>query len=270
MTGLLTEIVARGRRTWVVWLGVAKKAELFAGYKTREGALAAIAGMKQIQVRRKQAKVDARAASQADRQARQAALAEGARIYAANAALPSPLRVGDILVAELGPQRRDINGKPYSKRDLFPVWYFQVEAIGGNLGRETTMRRIADRREPLPDGSADVFSFHDDLPFPRVGVSWPVPGAFIQQAVVAQSDHAGHVSFCLGDAPPVRTAKPLPFIRIGPTRIDEGTPYCDGYPTRREMQHNPDWRKTGIVNQPPPLEPDPSIDPWGYLDAYGL
>ena len=183
---------------------------------------------------------------------------------AANARLPSPLKPGDILFAVMGLQQT--NG---GRKTLDRVWYFQVTETSDDLGRETVMRRLVDRRERMDAANEQMFSIPHDLTFPRVGVSWPDPGNFRDLPPVAgKADHLGAVSFCPGGAPPVRCAGPLSFVGSGSTRIYQQTPYCDGYPTAREQRHNPDWRNTGIVNQPPPLAPDPSYDPWGYLDAY--
>ena len=181
----------------------------------------------------------------------------------ANTRLPSPLKPGDILFAVMGLEQVRSDGR----RTLDRVWYFEVTETNGELGRETIMRRLVDRRERLTEDAARMFAIPRDLTFPRVGVSVPDIGNYMDlPPIKGNADHLGAVRFFAGIA--AYHARLLPFLEPGSTRIYRQTAYCDGYPTVREQRHNPDWRETGIVNPPPQLPADPSFNPSGYLDAY--
>ncbi len=181
----------------------------------------------------------------------------------ANTRLPSPLKPGDILFAVMGLEQVRSDGR----RTLERVWYFEVTETNGELGRETIMRRLVDRRERLTEDAARMFTIPHDLTFPRVGVSLPDLGNYMDLPPIrGTADHLGAVRFFAGVA--AYHARLLPFVAAGSTRIYRQTAYCDGYPTVREQRHNPDWRETGIVNPPPQLPADPSFNPSGYLDAY--
>ena len=182
---------------------------------------------------------------------------------AANLRLPSPLRPGDILFAEMGLNQINSNGI----RTLDRVWYFAVTEKNGNLGREITMRRLVDRRERLTEDDAKMFAVPRGLAWPRVGVSVPDIGNYMDlPPIKGSADHVGEVLFFAGEAG--HRAKPLPFVESGSARIYRQTAYCDGYPTLREQRHNPDWRETGIVNSPPAPASDPSIGDLGHLREY--